>query len=163
MFSDFVKRLLFAREFTIINGRNEVLGERQSLIPIQLLIQLGDVNLKMTYNIARNVIKEEMIKFAKKIGTSTPDMITNLKDFYDLLGLGSMEIVSINLITKKATVIIKDNPVALKHLIEKKVVECKLIEGILAGMFAVIFEKECDVEEDKCISKGDAYCEFNIF
>ncbi len=163
MFSDFVKRLLFAREFIISDGRNEVLGERQSLIPIQLLIQLGDINLKMAYNIAKDVMKEEMIKFAKKIGTSTPDMITNLKDFYDLLGLGSMEIVSINLITKKAKVIIKDNPVALKHLIEKRVVECKLIEGILAGMFAVIFEKECGVEEDKCISKGDAYCEFSIF
>ena len=163
MFSDFVKRLLFAREFIIFNGRNEVLGERQSLVPVQLLIQLADVNSKMAYNIARDVMKEEMTKFAEKIGTSIPDIITNIKDFYDLLGLGSMEIASMNLIAKKATVRIKDNPIALKHLIEKKEVECKLIEGILAGIFTAIFEKECDVEENKCISKGDAYCEFNIF
>ena len=96
MFSDFVKRLLFAREFIIFNGRNEVLGERQSLVPVQLLIQLADVNSKMAYNIARDVMKEEMTKFAEKIGTSIPDIITNIKDFYDLLGLGSMEIAGMN-------------------------------------------------------------------
>lgn len=36
----------------------------------------------------------------------------------------------------------------------------QLIRGILAGVFTELFRTNVQVEETKCVAKGDPYCEF---
>jgi predicted hydrocarbon binding protein len=38
--------------------------------------------------------------------------------------------------------------------------ECHIVRGILEGTAEVVFKKEYQCQEVKCLSKGDKYCEF---
>ena len=40
--------------------------------------------------------------------------------------------------------------------------ECYLIAGIIAGATQVLFNKKYTCIEEKCLSRGDAYCEFRV-
>ena len=39
---------------------------------------------------------------------------------------------------------------------------CHLIRGVLTGMAAMLFEKDCTSHESECLAKGDARCLFVI-
>ncbi len=91
MLSGFIKKLLFAREFMIAGGRIEVLGERETMFPVALLGRLQDENPEKTYSIAKDVLKEEIDRFTKKIGNSKAEMIVALKDIFEATGFGNLE------------------------------------------------------------------------
>ncbi|MEM0230687.1 MAG: 4-vinyl reductase [Candidatus Woesearchaeota archaeon] len=162
MLSSFVKKLLFASEFMLQDGRNEMLGERQALIPSKLLTQLQDISPKKAYEISKRIMKEETDVVTQKIGESKAEMITAMKDFFETLGLGNLEIVDLDLIKKRAIFRIHDSPIAVAHIYYKKKENCSITAGVIAGMMSSIFDTDADAIEKECMVNGSAYCEFVI-
>jgi len=162
MLSGFIKKLLFAREFMIADGRIEVLGERETMFPVALLGRLQDENPKKTYSIAKDVLKEEIDRFTKKIGNSKAEMIVALKDIFEATGFGNLEVADLDMIKKRAIVRVHDNPIAIVHAAEKKNTPCTIVAGVLAGIFSSLFDQDSEAEEKACVLKGNICCEFVI-
>jgi hypothetical protein len=40
--------------------------------------------------------------------------------------------------------------------------ECHIVRGLLEGTAKVVFKKDYECKEVKCLSKGDAFCEFLV-
>ncbi len=162
MISPFLKKLLFARQFSIINGKIEVLGKKQSMLPSSLVLELQNTNLK-SYEIGKKVSLEVMRDFGKKLGTAQGGMLRNIKDIYETFGLGSFEVSNLDNKNKKVVVRIRESPTALAHLDKNKKSAnpiCLLTSGLLAGMFSYLFSNQIESKEVKCLAKGDEFCEF---
>jgi len=162
MLSSFVKKLLFASEFMMDQGRNEMLGERQAFIPAKLLTQLQDISPKKSYDLGKRIMREETEMVTKKVGESKAEIITAMKDFFETLGLGNLEVVDMDLIKKRAIFRIHDSPIAIAHNYYKKNEGCAITAGILAGMMSSIFDSDADAFEKECMVRGSSYCEFII-
>ncbi|MCX6709400.1 MAG: hypothetical protein NTV63_00380 [Candidatus Woesearchaeota archaeon] len=162
MLSAFIKKLLFSGEFMIEGGRVEVLEERELMLPSLMLARIQEMAPEKVYSIAKESMKEEIDRFTRKVGNSKAEMIVMLKNFFDTIGIGSIEVEDLDMIKKRSIVRIHDNAVALVNALEKKKTPCMLAAGILAGIFSSIFDSDCDCEEKACVLKGSAYCEFTI-
>jgi predicted hydrocarbon binding protein len=162
MLSAFIKKLLFASEFMLDEGRVEMLGERQVMVPVTLLTRLQDISPEKAYKIGNEIMKHETDVVTKRIGNSKAEMLTAMKEFFETLGLGSLEVADIDMLKKRAIIRIHDSPIALSHAIFKKKDNCRITAGMLAGMFTSIFDAEATADEKFCVISGNAYCEFII-
>ena len=162
MLSAFIKKLLFASEFMFDEGRVEMLGERQVMIPSALLTRLQDIDPEKAYKIGHEVMKQETDSVTKRIGNSKAEILTAMKEFFETLGLGNLEVADIDMLKKRAIIRIHDSPIALAHAICKKKDGCRITAGMLSGMFTSIFDEEAIAQEKFCVLAGNAYCEFVI-
>jgi len=162
MLSAFIKKLLFASEFMMDQGRVEMLGERQVMIPAKLLTMLQDLAPEKAYKLAKEVMKEETDVVTKRIGNSKAEIITAMKEFFETLGVGNMEVADLDMLKKRAIIRIHDSPIAIAHALYKSKDGCRITAGLLAGMFTSIFESDATAVEKACVLKGSAYCEFII-
>jgi hypothetical protein len=140
MLSPFLKKLLFVRQFVIYNGKIEILGENQIMLPRSALLSLQN---EKTFDIVNKEMKDSMTRYAKKIGASTSGMLKSVQDLYETMGLGKMEVIKLEATKKQAVLRIKD-------------IKCKdssLIEGVVCGLFSVMFKKELTRENIKVINK----------
>lgn len=151
MLSPFIKKLMFARQFVMAEGRIEVLGRRQVMLPFELLSDLQSIDEGKTYSIVRNDIHSTMDAFAKKIGSSATGMFKNIEEIFECFGLGKPEIIVLDQNKKLAVVRFHDNPVQSCSV--------AVVPGALAGMFSFLFGKQVDCTYKKCSTGG---CEFRI-
>ena len=90
MISDFIKRLIFARQFSIIDGKIEILGLKHILLSNESILELQDIdqtkfysvikgatfrNLKnlmhaKAYKVLKQVSFSDISEFGKKLGSS---------------------------------------------------------------------------------------------
>ncbi|MBI4147688.1 hypothetical protein HY490_00180 [Candidatus Woesearchaeota archaeon] len=154
MLSPFIKKLMFARQFAMMDGKIEVLGRRQVMLPFELLSDLQNVDEQKTYSIIKQDINQTMEAFAKRIGSSPTGMFKNIEEIFECFGLGKPEIIVLDQTRKAAVIRFHDNPV--------QQVSAAVLPGALAGMFSFLFGKPVDCTFKKCPVKGGATCEFHI-
>jgi hypothetical protein len=129
MLSPFLKKLLFVRQFLIHDGKIEILGQKQVMLPYSALSHLtGGEHFEI---INRN-IRESMSTYAKKIGASQGGMVKSVQDIYETMGLGKMQIIKLD--TKNKVVSLRIQNIVLG--------DTTIIEGVLTGLFSFLFSKE---------------------
>ncbi len=155
MLSTFLKKLLFVRQFFMTDGKIEILGKRQVMLPKEVVSELERVSPKIEYKSLKKIFREGVKDYAKKIGSGEEGMFKNVTDIFETFGLGRMEVVK------------NDNK---KKMCVIKVYDCPLINGIgksqiltaaMSGMFSFLFNKDVDAKQLTSKQEFD-YCEFVI-
>jgi len=137
MLSSFIKKLMFARQFLIIDGKIEILGKRQVMLPADVVQELQKSAKADSLKV---LIKKNIEDYAKKLGAGEEGLLKNISDIFETYGLGKMEIVDLDNKNKKCLVRI------LNPSIEGNSV---LLDSILSGIFSYLFKKEVKAEKTK--------------
>lgn len=128
MLSPFLKKLLFVRKFFIIDGKIGLLDEKQAMLPLAVLEQLKGEHI---FGPVSTEMKKTIAKYDKKIGASSEGKIKLVKEVYETMGLGRLQIINLDNKKKEADLRIscsmENNP---------------LLQGILGGLFSFIFSKD---------------------
>lgn len=161
MLSGFLKKLLFARQFMMDEGKIEVLGKSQIMFPSDILVALQMIDEKKTYKVIKYNMKINMGYYAKKIGASSAGMMKSMGDIFETFGLGKMQVVKLDNAKKEAVVRIVNTPFALDCK-NQKVKSCVLHTAALSGFFSFIFNKDVNAETKQCILKNKKFCEFLV-
>jgi len=183
--SSFLQKMLFINQFSINNGKFELLGQRYIVLDSSDILALQDIDETKMYNTAKegsrnhlaNIvthakvyknIKDESLKnvveLSKRIGKSEEGALRTLKAIFEIYGLGSMEIIDLDNSNKNVLLKINDSTLALTQLKKSKSKNsvCTLTSGILAGIFSYLFNKDVDCIENKCLATGNDSCYFDI-
>jgi hypothetical protein len=129
MLSPFLKKLLFVRQFIIHDGKIEILGQKQVMLPASALSIL---NSDTHFNSLNQSIKESMSTYSKKIGASSGGMVKSVQDIFETMGLGKMQIVKLD--TK--------NKVVALRIQNSQFSDTTVVEGVLCGLFSFLFQKD---------------------
>lgn len=183
--SPLLQKLLFVNQFSIANGKVEILGNRYVMLDASNLLILQEIDKSKMYSSMKSSTKnglkslvehaevykglkdqslKNIVELSKKIGKSDEGTLKTLQSILDTYGLGQIEINDLNNEKKTAMISVKNSTIALEHKKKdksKKMV-CTLTAGILAGAFSFIFGKSVDCVEKKCLAKGDDNCFFEV-
>jgi len=165
MFSPFVKKLMFARQFNMEDGKIEFLGDRELLLPVGLVTEFQAFDEDKTYLLAKKSCIAELERMTAKLGVKGPELVKNLTEIYEAFGLGRIEIKDFDVKNGRAIINISDSPVARDYIRKNKSSKhetCNFIAGMLAGIGESIFNKNMEAKEVKCIAKGDSVCQFIV-
>jgi predicted hydrocarbon binding protein len=183
--SPFLQRLLFVKQFNIIDGKVEILGNKYIMLDAANLLVLQDIDKTRMYNIMKDggkksikelvehaavykTIKSQELKniaeIAKKVGESDEGVISALQTIFEIYGLGKLKILDLNNEEKKVVLRIEKSTLAEEHKKKKgkKDKVCTLTAGILAGIFSYIFKKDVNCAEENCLAQGKQYCDMII-
>jgi len=158
MLSSFLKKLLFARQFYMTNGKIEVLGKKQVMLPSDFILELQRLEPELAYNAVKKVMMNDIKDYAAKLGTNSESMLKNIDDIFETFGLGKLEII--NLDNKKKTCIVRvhNSPLIVNKKSEHNF---EITSAIIAGIFSFLFHK--DVNTQAVVSKkGVDYCEYIV-
>ncbi|MFH1682679.1 MAG: hypothetical protein ABIA37_02680 [Candidatus Woesearchaeota archaeon] len=144
MLSSFLKKLLFVRKFFIIDGKIELLDEKQVMLPISILDQLKG---KHVFEVASRGMKKTIISYDKKIGTTSSGKIKLVQDVYEVMGLGKLQIINLDNKKKGADLRIE----------KTKAENLDLLQGIIGGLFSFIFSKDFKQENITITKKTDHF------
>ena len=159
MLSSFLKKLLFARQFFMIDGRIEVLGKKQVMLPSDVVSALDALNTKEVYADVKNAVKKDVEDYAKKLGSGEEGILKNIDDIFGTFGLAKMELVDINF--KKKTCILRLHSSPLKK-ISRGASEFSITNAILSGVFSFLFKNDIDVVQVNVNAKGNDYEEYVV-
>ncbi|MFH0868832.1 MAG: 4-vinyl reductase [archaeon] len=165
MFSPFVKKLMFARQFNMEDGKIEFLGDRELLLPVGLVTEFQAFDVDKTYIFAKKTCIAELARITARLGVKGPELVKNLTEIYEAFGLGRIEIKDFDVKNGRAIINIMDSPVARDYIRKNKSSKretCNFIAGMLAGIGESIFGKSMEAKEVKCIAKGDNVCQFIV-
>lgn len=183
--SPMLQKLLFVNQFSIANGKVEILGNRYILLDASNLLVLQEIDKTKMYRAMKNGAKKDIkglvehaavykglkdqslkniAELSKKIGQTDEGTIKTLQSIFETYGLGQIEISDLNNEKKTAMVKLKNSTIAQEHKKKNKnkACVCTLTAGILAGIFGFIFNKDVDCTEKNCLAKGDEYCFFEV-
>ncbi len=184
--SAFLQKLMFVRQFSIDKGKVDILGQNYVLFDALALFEIQKIDSTKLYSVMKNssfkniseaveyakvytnvkdVFLSNIAKLSNKIGSTDQGTLMTLKELFNVYGLGDMEIVKLENDKKQALIKISNSTIASEY--SKKYSKSKtpvdlIAAAILAGIFSYVFKKQVDCVEDKCIAKGDSYCQFSI-
>lgn len=147
MLSPFLKKLLFVRQFFIMDGKIEILGEKQIMLPLSAVSSLQSTN---SFDIMKKEIKSSMESYAKKMGSSAEGMTRSVQDIFETMGLGKMQIIKLNADKKETVVRININ-----------LSDTTLLEGVICGLFSFLFNRDIK-RENIIVSKKGTYMDITI-
>lgn len=185
MLSPLLQKLLFINQFSINEGKIEILGSKYIMLDASNILVLQEIDKTKMYEVAKYVseksmknlvehaqvyknIKDQTLKdiaeLSRKIGKTDEGIIKTLQMIFEIYGLGKLEILDLDNKRKKVRVRIRNSSLALTQLKKSKSKNsvCTLTAGILAGIFTYIFAKNVECIEESCIAKGNESCEFKI-
>ena len=148
MLSPFLKKLLFVRQFFINEGKIEILGQKQFMLPLSAISKLKQ---KETFSILQSEVQKSMESYAKKMGSSSGGMVKSVQDIYETMGLGKMKIIKLDQ-KKKQTVL---------RIANIKVSDTTVLEGVLSGLFSFLFQKKLG-QENFVVQKKGAFIQITI-
>ncbi len=159
MLSPFLKKLLFARQFFIVDGKIEILGKKQVMLPSDFILELQRLEPELAYNTVKKVMMNDIKDYATKLGANGESMIKNIDDLFETFGLGKLEII--NLDNKKKTCIVRvhNSPIMTNKKGESNF---EITNSIIAGMFSFLFSKEVDTKQIKRAGRDFDYCEYIV-
>ncbi|MBD3252292.1 hypothetical protein GF386_01000 [Candidatus Pacearchaeota archaeon] len=183
--SSLLQKLLFVNQYNVKNGRIEILGTPFIMLDASDILVLQEIDKTKMYNSVKKSSRSNMKKIvqhaqvyknikgqslmnianlSKKIAKSDEGMIKTLQDFFDVYGLGKLEIIDLNNQEKSAMIRIEKSTLASEQLKIKKTGKCvcTLTAALLAGIFSYIFDKDVDCVEKTCLAKGDEACDFEV-
>jgi hypothetical protein len=150
MLSSFLKKLLFARQFFMIDGKIEVLGKQQVMLPTDVLIELEKDITPQTREKIRLATKQDFAEYAKKVGSSEEGMLRNIHNIFETFGLGKLQVVDVSHEHKRCAVHVHKAPAS----------QLALLEPILSGMFSFLFDKDLNAEHVE--NNNQPYEEYKI-
>jgi len=159
MISPFLKKLLFARQFSIMDGNIEILGKKQVLLPGDVIYLLEKNNPKFVYTLVKNAIKNDIRDYSRKLGSSDEGMLNILHDIYETFGLGNLQIIDLD--NKKRRCILRVHNSPLMEIRNGKN-SVLLTPAILSGMFSFLFGKDVDAKKIKSRLTGLDYYEYIV-
>lgn len=186
MLSPLLKKLLFVRQFSIAEGKINILGIRHSMLTTDALLELQDIdNTKLydlmkdstfrqlsefvehakVYSQLKNTIFQNIAKLSSKLGGGEEGMLKTLQEIFDIYGLGNLVIANLDNQKKQAFVRVYESSIAQSYLEKKgksQTPVCTITAGVLAGIFSYLFKKDVNAVEGKCLAKGNSFCEFLI-
>ena len=159
MLSGFLKRLLFARQLQMSDGKIVVLGERDVIFPVEFMFSLLDKGF--SYKEFKKLSKLQIETLAKKIGVANEGILQTMKDIFDLYGIGGLEIIDLDNKNKKCFLGLKESPIDSCFSAKSKKLTCDFTCAVLAGFFSYAFSKDV---ECKLLSKSlsGGYYQFGI-
>ncbi|MBS3124867.1 hypothetical protein J4211_01275 [Candidatus Woesearchaeota archaeon] len=143
MLSPFLKKLLFARQLDLSDGKIEILGKKQVMLPAEVLVALQSVDPKKSYTLVKKTINSSMEDYAKKVGSTSEGLLKVLEEIFETFGLGKPEINALDNSKKTASIKIRDCPLrnpSVKLGPEHGILPC----AALAGMFSFLFKTNMD-------------------
>ncbi|NIO44865.1 MAG: hypothetical protein GTN36_04930 [Candidatus Aenigmarchaeota archaeon] len=164
---DFVKKLLFARQFKMERGELDLLGNRVIMFPAWVFIYIlkTSPNFKeISYRLYEGAKKSTKDSFTKllseKYGLKRDKLIEWMKNVGELGGWGTFEIKNIDFKKCEAVIYVKNSPMGKLYGKSKFPVD-HIARGMFAGAACVIFNNDdCEYVETKCVAMGDTLCEF---
>jgi predicted hydrocarbon binding protein len=165
MLSDFLKKLLFVRQFSVTDGKVEILGVRNLFVSSDPIFRLQLKFPKEVSAFFRDALKKDAAKYFVHLGASKESFPAVAKGLFELSGLGQFRIVDLDSKGKKAIVEIYGSPVKdyyAENGLRPKAATCAITAGILAGIFSYYFDSDVAAAEKRCSSLGDTCCQFII-
>jgi len=172
--SSLLQKLLFVNQFSIKDGKIEILGKRYIMLDADDLVVLQDIDKTKMYKAVKDSTKSSMqslvdhvqvykgIKYqslkniaelSKKIGKTDEGVIKTLQSLFEIYGLGKLLILDLDNKNKRAFLRIEKRT---------RIPVCTLTAGILAGIFSYIFNKDVDCIEKECLATGKEFCQFEV-
>ncbi len=141
MLSAFLKKLLFARQFLMIDGKIEVLGKRQIMLPSDVIADLQKMEPGKAHKIIKNSIKKDVEDYARKVGSGEEGMLRNISYIFETFGLGKLTIIDLKNKEKKCLVRIQD-----ASLKAANGGAFHVLPAVLSGTFSFLFQKDVEAE-----------------
>jgi len=186
MLSPLLKKLLFVRQFSIDEGKINVLGTDHIMLSSDALLKLQEIDSTKLYDLVKDstfkqisdfvdhaqvyqqlkeVITLDITSLSKKLGPSE-GIVKTIEEIFNIYGLGKLAILRLDNEKKQASVKIIDSSIAKSYLNKNKsrskTAVCTITAAVLAGMFSYLFKKQVDAVEGRCKAKGNEHCEFII-
>jgi predicted hydrocarbon binding protein len=187
MLSPLLKKLLFVRQFSIDNGKIDILGNKHIMLSEDVLLELQEIDDAKLYNLVKDSTLNQLSKFvehakvyrqlkdviaidisslSRKMGAGSEGVIKTVQDIFDIYGLGKMTIASLDNSKKQAVVRIQSSSIAEAYLKKNKRRSskpiCAITAAVIAGIFSYLFGKKVDAIEGKCKARGNDFCEFIV-
>ncbi|MGM5487737.1 MAG: hypothetical protein ACQESG_02195 [Nanobdellota archaeon] len=156
MLGTFFKKLLFTRQFFYGDGTFELLGGAYSPLPLEFLLALEASDPEMLYGRLKEHVERSVQRSVHQLRMRFPELSEILPQLFEVYGLGKLELVDLDVEARHAIVRIHDSP--LPPL--KSNATCSIMCGVLSGFFSGLFQDSVDASVNKCVLKGDEYCEF---
>ena len=160
MLSSFLKKLLFARQFFMADGKIEILGKKQVMLPSDVIAAVEGIDHELVYNNVKNTVKKDIEDYAKKLGSSEEGILKNIGDIFGTFGLGRLEIVDLD--NKKKICIIRVHNSPLMEIKNSKSTSSTMTPAIISGVFSFLFDKEVDAKQTNPSVRGFDYYEYVI-
>lgn len=165
---DVVKNLMFARQIVFEKGRILLLSQPIVMQPSEVFASLkkamiteGIDDRDILYHASREAGKKYMQNISRNFGMNLKDALKWGINSFELGGWGITELRDFDLDKKRALVRIENSSVAKEFGSSDRPVD-DILRGFLAGAASIIFKEEIACKETKCLSKGDAFCEFVV-
>lgn len=164
MVSAFLKKLMFARQFEIDNGKITILGQNLIMLPGYLIIELQEIDAHKTYQFAKFQTNKLIESYFYKIGSNFTRSDNTVCDVFNNFGLGKLQLVenneNITIVNVSDSTIARDFLKKNEGFTDKCV--CHITAGVLAGMFSFLKKKDVNATEKECHAKRDEKCKFII-
>lgn len=158
MISSFLKKLLFARQFAMTDGNIVMLGQKQIMLPNDVIFEIERINPQIVYQTIKKVMRKDIELYAKKLGSGEEGMLKSVDNIFETSGLGKLEIFNIDYKKKKSIVRVHHPPVF--DMGESSKIGSKIIPAVLSGTFSFLFRKDVDVSQVPY--RGNDYYEYEI-
>lgn len=173
--TEFIKKMMIARQFTFEEGRFEILGIRGVNLPVFTVTKLiermyereGEAVFDMLFEVGREHGAYGIDKLGKEHNVKKRQFPDQFIGSGNIMGLGKLAVERFNWEKKKAILTIEDSP--FKEEFENSDVLSDvdrpiddLMRGILHEMTSALFDMPVESEERKCTYLGDETCEIVI-
>jgi hypothetical protein len=148
MLSPFLKKLMFARQFAMADGSIEVLGCKQAMLPMSVVLELQALNPARCYSLVKEGIRLSLEDYNKRIGSASDGLVRITEQIVETFGLGRPQIIILDNERKQATVRVLAAPAG-----------SAIVQAVIAGMFSFIFKKDVDCT---LVKQQPSYAEFTV-
>lgn len=174
MFSEFVKRMIFARMIEFGDGTFKLFGVPGTVTPVFLT---SDILMKMykkygdkVFDIAYEAGLAEGQFFGRSMvehfdGMRPSELVTKMKGTGEIMGFGSINTIDIDLKKPMIRFRLENSSLAadvLKRYGRTKLPVDQIMAGACAGIFSVLLKKKLVCKEISCIAMGSQFCEFVV-
>ena len=163
MLSNFLKKLLFARQADFTEDEIKILEMQFSLQPMLALVEFQNrIKDKKLFEKFGYLISESMIShLEKRFAIERKKLIDIWTKLFNMLGFGKFELI---ITTKNRTIIkMESNNFAklyLKKYGKQEEPVCHILVGIFKNFIEKTSGKKVEVKETSCIASGNKVCTF---
>lgn len=163
---DIIKKLLFARQLSFEEGSVILLGIPIVMHPVATMVSIRKIleernETVLLYRACKDSGKIYQLNIKKAFGMDRNKMIEWGINSLTLGGWGKIKIAKLDYDKKMAIIRLDDSSFAKLYGRSKEFID-DVFRGYAASTGGIIFNKDCDAVEVKCIAKGDGCCEFLV-
>lgn len=158
VFSSFIKKLMFTRQFDIQKGKVSLLRHREMIVSPDFVLSIQEECPHLVYSTAKDNFRNKVNYLRSEKGITGNKLLNFSLDLFEAYGLGAPSLLEKG---EKIIVDVESSPFPQK-IQQKGETACSYSAGALAGIFSAIENEDLDGKEVKCVGKGDRVCKFKI-